>query len=177
VKAQKFSSFFLFRTCSQILSPWLEYIADSSIGLSYRPASLCSLSGRYDNAMPQSAISPRRIWPLGIRIRPGFGYATMWYPCTSAYCTPWDEECRRGSDPWGREVWSLGCRPPSPRRTKCASGLQNKTRIRIFEKPVLRIRIRDPIRYFLDPWIRDGKNRIQDKPSNRVTSSGFSHKT
>ncbi len=35
-------------TCSQILSPWLGDIADSGIWLSNRPASLCSLAGRYD---------------------------------------------------------------------------------------------------------------------------------
>ncbi len=33
-------------------------VPDSGIGLSYRPASLCSLAGRYDNHMPESTISP-----------------------------------------------------------------------------------------------------------------------
>jgi hypothetical protein len=30
----------------------------SVIGLSYQPASLCSLAGRYDNPMPESPLSP-----------------------------------------------------------------------------------------------------------------------
>jgi hypothetical protein len=37
---------------SQIHSPLLGAKADYGIGLSYRPASLCSLTGRYDNPMP-----------------------------------------------------------------------------------------------------------------------------
>jgi hypothetical protein len=40
--------------------------ADSGIGLSYLPASLSYLGGRYDNPIPESAISPSqglRIWP------------------------------------------------------------------------------------------------------------------
>jgi hypothetical protein len=32
-------------------------IVDSGIGLSYRPASLCSLAGRYVNPMPESTLS------------------------------------------------------------------------------------------------------------------------
>ncbi len=32
---------------------------DSGIGLSYRPASLCSLAGRYDNLMPEESWSSR----------------------------------------------------------------------------------------------------------------------
>ncbi len=45
--------------CSQILSSWLGDIVDSGIGLSYRPAtSLCSLTDRYDNPIPESSISP-----------------------------------------------------------------------------------------------------------------------
>jgi hypothetical protein len=39
---------YMAETCSQILSPWLGKIADSGIRLSNRPASLCSLAGRYD---------------------------------------------------------------------------------------------------------------------------------
>jgi hypothetical protein len=35
---------------SQILSPWLGVIVVSRKGLSYRPAGLCSLAGRYDNS-------------------------------------------------------------------------------------------------------------------------------
>ncbi len=47
------------RVCSsQIHSACLREIVDSCIGLSYQPASLCSLAGRYDNPMPESAISP-----------------------------------------------------------------------------------------------------------------------
>ncbi len=43
--------------CSQIHSPWLGDKVDSGIGLSYRPASLCSqLAGRYDNPLPESTI-------------------------------------------------------------------------------------------------------------------------
>ncbi len=52
---------------AKILSPWLGDIVDSGIGLSCRPASLCSLADRYDNPMPESTISPRqglRVWLL-----------------------------------------------------------------------------------------------------------------
>ncbi len=35
-----------------ILSPWLGDEAGYGVGLSYRPASLCSLVGRYDNPWP-----------------------------------------------------------------------------------------------------------------------------
>jgi hypothetical protein len=34
---------------SQIHSPWLGDKVNFGLGLSYRPASLCSLTGRYDN--------------------------------------------------------------------------------------------------------------------------------
>jgi hypothetical protein len=34
-------------------------IVDSGIGLSYRPAGISSLAGRYDNPMPESTISPQ----------------------------------------------------------------------------------------------------------------------
>ncbi len=51
-------------TRGQILSPWLGDIIDSGMGLSYRPASLCSLAGRYDNPMSESTISPSQ----GLRI-------------------------------------------------------------------------------------------------------------
>ncbi len=44
-------------TRGQIRSPWLGTIVDSGIELSYRPASLYSLSGRYDNPMPESTVS------------------------------------------------------------------------------------------------------------------------
>jgi hypothetical protein len=36
----------------------VQYIADSGIRLSYRPARLHRMAGRYDNSMPESAISP-----------------------------------------------------------------------------------------------------------------------
>ncbi len=36
-------------SCSQIYKPWPGDIVDSGIGLTYRPASLCSLAGWYDN--------------------------------------------------------------------------------------------------------------------------------
>ncbi len=45
--------------CSQIHSLWMGHIVDSEIGLSYQPASLCSLAGRYDNPMPKSTLSPQ----------------------------------------------------------------------------------------------------------------------
>ncbi len=47
--------------CSQMHSPWLRDIVDSGIGLSYRPASLCSLAGLYD------FISPVRDYEFGHR--------------------------------------------------------------------------------------------------------------
>ncbi len=34
-------------------------IVDSGIRFSYRPASLCSLAGRYDNLMLKSTLSPK----------------------------------------------------------------------------------------------------------------------
>jgi hypothetical protein len=34
-------------------------IVDSGIGFPYRPASLCSLAGRYDNPMPESIVCPQ----------------------------------------------------------------------------------------------------------------------
>ncbi len=42
-----------------IVHDWGD-IVDSGIELSYRPASQCSLSGRYDNPMPESSLSPQR---------------------------------------------------------------------------------------------------------------------
>jgi hypothetical protein len=44
--------------CSQIHSPGLGDIVDYGKGLSYRPASLCSLAGRYDNPMPELPLYP-----------------------------------------------------------------------------------------------------------------------
>ncbi len=51
IKANAFSS--------QIHSPLLGDIVDSGLGLSYRPACLCSLAGRYDSPMPESTLSPQ----------------------------------------------------------------------------------------------------------------------
>ncbi len=42
---------------SQIQSPWLGDKVVSGIGLSYRPARLPRLAGRYDNPLPDSTIS------------------------------------------------------------------------------------------------------------------------
>ncbi len=42
----------------------------SDIGLSYRPASLCSVAGRYDNHMLESTISPVRDYEFGYRLPP-----------------------------------------------------------------------------------------------------------
>ncbi len=39
---------------NRILCPWLGDIVDSGIGLSYRPAGLCSLAGGHDNHILQS---------------------------------------------------------------------------------------------------------------------------
>ncbi len=49
----------------QIHSPWLGDIVNSSIGLSYWPASQCRLAaaGQYDNPMPELTISPSQgLW-------------------------------------------------------------------------------------------------------------------
>jgi hypothetical protein len=42
---------------------WLRDIVDSGIGLSYPPASICFLAGRYDNPMPELTLFP----PLGTK--------------------------------------------------------------------------------------------------------------
>ncbi len=57
----KYDLFFLSRrqSCSQIPSPWIGDIVNSGKGLSYRPASLGSLVGWYDNPMPESTLSPQ----------------------------------------------------------------------------------------------------------------------
>ncbi len=45
---------------TKFIDPWMVDIVDSGIGLLYRPASLCSLAGRYDNPMPGiNFITPR----------------------------------------------------------------------------------------------------------------------
>ncbi len=46
-------------TEAKFLVPAWEDIVDSGIGLSDRPASLCSLAGQYDNPMQESTISPQ----------------------------------------------------------------------------------------------------------------------
>jgi len=54
---------------AKFLVPDRGDVVDSSIGLSYRPARLHMLAGRYDNPMPESTISPSqglRIWPLDV---------------------------------------------------------------------------------------------------------------
>ncbi len=43
---------------AKFIFPDWEDIVDSVIGLSYRPVRLYRLSGRYDNPMPESTISP-----------------------------------------------------------------------------------------------------------------------
>ncbi len=49
---------------------YIPLLVDSTLGLSYRPASLCSLTGRYDNPMSESTLSPIRglwIWLQGYK--------------------------------------------------------------------------------------------------------------
>ncbi len=53
----------------------LGEIVDSGIGLSYRPAGLHRLAGRYNNPMPVSTLSPNqglRIWLLFVERAPLF---------------------------------------------------------------------------------------------------------
>ncbi len=61
-----------------VVPDWGDKV-DSDIGLSYRPASLCSVAGRYDNTMPESTISPSQglwIWvQLTAPITKGRGWA------------------------------------------------------------------------------------------------------
>ncbi len=47
------------RSSSQIHSPWIWDIVDSGLGLSFRPVSLDSLGGRYENPMQESTLSPQ----------------------------------------------------------------------------------------------------------------------
>ncbi len=44
---------------AEFIDPWLGDKVNSGIGLSYRTASPCSLAGRYNNPMPELAISPQ----------------------------------------------------------------------------------------------------------------------
>ncbi len=62
---------FTFPFCNQIHSPLLGDKVDYGIGLSYRPASLCSLTGRYDNPMPYPPSQ-------GLWIKPLLILATFW---------------------------------------------------------------------------------------------------
>ncbi len=60
VKKQRRRSIYCWEVKSiKIYSPWMGDAVDSGIGMSYRPASLCSLAGRYDNPMPESTLSPQ----------------------------------------------------------------------------------------------------------------------
>ncbi len=43
---------------AKFLIPDWGDIVDSALGLSYRPAILCSLTGRYDNPMPEGRLYP-----------------------------------------------------------------------------------------------------------------------
>jgi hypothetical protein len=47
------------RSLAKFIVPERGDIVDFGIGLSYRPASLCSLAGRYDNPMLESTLSPQ----------------------------------------------------------------------------------------------------------------------
>ncbi len=50
------------RDRSQIRSPWLgDIVKYKKIGLSYRPASLCSLAGRFGNLSPELTLSPQSV--------------------------------------------------------------------------------------------------------------------
>jgi hypothetical protein len=52
-------------TVAKFLVPDWGIVVDSDIGLLYRPASQCSLEGRYDNPESTTSISQGlRIWPL-----------------------------------------------------------------------------------------------------------------
>ncbi len=44
---------------AEFIDPWLGDKVNSGIGLSYWPASSCSLTGRYDNLMPELTLSPQ----------------------------------------------------------------------------------------------------------------------
>jgi hypothetical protein len=60
------SSIFKHAIAKFLVPDWGD-IVDSGIELSYRPARLHRMAGRYDNPTPQSTISPVRglkIWPL-----------------------------------------------------------------------------------------------------------------
>jgi hypothetical protein len=50
---------FRWLACGQIHSPLLRDTVDYGIGLTYRPASICSLTGQYDNPMSKSTLSPQ----------------------------------------------------------------------------------------------------------------------
>ncbi len=46
------------KTVAEFIDPWMGYKVNSGIGLSYCPASTCSLAGRY-NPMPELTLSPQ----------------------------------------------------------------------------------------------------------------------
>ncbi len=51
-----------------IVPNWGDKV-DSGVGLSYLPASLCSLAGRYDNPMPESTENSLRDYEFGYRMQ------------------------------------------------------------------------------------------------------------
>ncbi len=46
---------------AKFIDPWLEDKVNSGIELSYRPASHSSLTGRYDNPVPELTLSPQSV--------------------------------------------------------------------------------------------------------------------
>jgi hypothetical protein len=53
--------FYKFSAVAIFLVPVWGYKVDYDIGLSYLPASLCCLAGRYDNPVPYSTLSPQEL--------------------------------------------------------------------------------------------------------------------
>jgi hypothetical protein len=102
-------------------STTVQYIRKSKVGLSYRPASLCGLAGRYEHPyMPESTISPsqgRRIWLQVLRARarickpfmsPGIN-SQSGGPVRQAYLTYRPARLLRMAEsiPWNRFLGSL----------------------------------------------------------------------
>jgi hypothetical protein len=57
------------KAVAKFLVPDWGYKVDCGIGLSYWPASICSLAGRYDYPMPQWTLSPQswtKNWASGV---------------------------------------------------------------------------------------------------------------
>ncbi len=70
VRYNRHQIFLTISTVAKFVVPDWRDIVDSGMGLlSYRPARLHRLAGRYDNLMPESTISPS----LGLRIGPQHG--------------------------------------------------------------------------------------------------------